>query len=201
MPAKKRRFTRPLGERRYRKLFVIAVEGSVTEYRYFDWFNRQQTVIHVECLKSGKASAPQHVLKRMEKHIKSESLKKTDEAWLVVDKDNWTDQQLKQLYSWSLKKDNYGIALSNPNFEFWLLLHFEDGKGIVTARDCKERLKRYLPNYDKDFDIRKIKDDNINEAVRRAKVRDNPPCTDWPKTVGTTVYRLVDSILKGNELE
>lgn len=36
MALKKRRsFSRPLGERRYRKLFLVAVEGSKTEPQYF----------------------------------------------------------------------------------------------------------------------------------------------------------------------
>jgi hypothetical protein len=34
MPPKRRRFQRPLGERRYRKLFVIAVEGVKTEFHF-----------------------------------------------------------------------------------------------------------------------------------------------------------------------
>jgi hypothetical protein len=80
MPPKRRKFQRPLGERRYRKLFVIAVEGVKTEPQYF--------------------------------------------------------------------------ALSNPKFEYWLLLHFNDGTGIASSRDCSDRLKRHLPGYDKGIDAR-----------------------------------------------
>lgn len=45
MPPKRRKFSRPLGERRYRKLFVLAVEGSKTEPQYFAIFNDQNSVI------------------------------------------------------------------------------------------------------------------------------------------------------------
>lgn len=60
----------------------------------------------------------------MKDHLRQEDLLPSDKAWLVVDKDQWTDEQLNQLHSWSLDKDNYGFALSNPKFEYWLLLPF-----------------------------------------------------------------------------
>ena len=193
----RRKFRRPFGELHYRKLFVIAVEGKKTEPEYFDIFNDRQSLIKVRCLKGSHDTSPPQVLKRMKKHLKDEHLKESDEAWLVVDKDQWTDEQLTLLYAWSITRSNYGFALSNPAFEFWLLLHFEDGSSICSTRDCIGRLRRYLPEYDKGIDARKINRDRINEAVARARARDNPQCIDWPRTPGcTTVYRLVENILK-----
>ena len=121
----------------------------------------------------------------------------SDEAWLVVGKDNWKDEQLERLHAWAQSHKNYGFALSNPKFEYWLLLHFEDGIGISSSIECSERLKRYLPGYDKGIDVRKISRSQIDMAVERARQRDNPPCCDWPRNPGvTTVYRLVESILR-----
>jgi hypothetical protein len=77
----------------------------------------------------------------MAEYLRQESLKKSDEAWLVVDKDQWSNEQLEQLLRWAQGSDNYGFALSNPKFEYWLLLHFEDGEGISSSRACLERLK------------------------------------------------------------
>jgi len=136
-------------------------------------------------------------MKRMEDRLRQENLKNSDEAWLVVDKDQWTDEQLAQLYTWSQDADNYGFALSNPKFEYWLLLHFEDGAKISSLNQCSIRLKKHLPDYNnKHLDSRKITSDMIKNAIRRAKVRDNPPCEDWPRTFGsTTVYKLIESIL------
>ncbi len=169
MPPKRRKFSRPLGERRYRKIFVLAVEGSKTEPQYFAIFNDQNSVIRVNCLKSKHDSAPPQVLARMEKHLKKEGLKKSDEAWLVVDKDQWTDEQLSQLHQWSQQADNYGFALSNPKFEFWLLLHFEDGGGVSSSQICSQKLERHLPGYDKGINVRRISDTMIAYAIRRAR--------------------------------
>jgi hypothetical protein len=179
MPPKRRRFQRPLGERRYRKLFVIAVEGVKTEPQYFAIFNDQQSVIRVNCLKDSHDSSPPQVLKRMEDHLRQEELRASDEAWLVVDKDQWTDEQLDQLHAWTQARDNYGFALSNPKFEYWLLLHFEDGTGIASSRDCSGRLKRHLPDYDKGIDPhpqrRKARENARKPAQRTTdRMRTNP---------------------------
>lgn len=196
MSLKRRKFRRPLGERRYRKLFVLAVEGIKTEPQYFAHFNDQQ-VIRVHCLRGNHASSPPQVLKRMKDFLRQEGLKPSDEAWLVVDKDQWTDEQLNQLHAWAQASENHGFAFSNPRFEYWLLLHFEEGTRITSQQNCIDRLQRYLPNYDKAIDARKITNDRIRDAIRRAKLRDNPPCADWPRSPGgTTVYRLVENILR-----
>ena len=196
MPPKRRKYRRLLGERRYRKFFLIATEGVKTEPQYFAILNNQNSVIHVDCLKSNYHSSPPQVLKRMKDRLKQETLKNSDEAWLVVDKDQWQDEQLAQLHTWSQDADNYGFALSNPKFEYWLLLHFEDGTNLGSASECSARLKKHLPGYDKGLDIRNITPDMIEDAIRRAKARDNPPCEDWPRTFGsTTVYKLVENIL------
>lgn len=194
MPAKRRHFKRPLGERRYRKLFIIAVEGHKTEPEYFAIFNDQHSIISVNCLR-GCHSSPLQVRKRMTEYLTKNYLKNSYEAWLVVDRDQWTDEQLIQLHAWSNERENYGFALSNPKFEYWLLLHFEDGSGITTSRECSERLIRYIPDYDKGIDPRKFTRERVAEAIQRARHRDNPPCTDWPRSTGSTVYRLAERLL------
>lgn len=195
MARKARRFARQTGQRPYRKLFLIAAEGAKTEPQYFSMFNSPHATIQVNCLKCGHDSEPPQVLRRMRTWLKKNDLKDSDEAWLVVDKDQWTDAQLKELLTWSQSKENYGFALSNPKFEYWLLLHFEDGKGVDTSRKCSERLRRYLKNYDKGIDLRKFTQNSISKAVHQAKRRDTPPCTGWPGITGTTVYRLVEKFI------
>ena len=79
----------------------------------------------------------------MQRYLNDEEIKKTDEAWLVVDKDQWSSAQLLMLHQWAQSAANYGMALSNPKFEYWLLLHFEDGSGVGTSSQCSERLRRH----------------------------------------------------------
>lgn len=196
MSNKRRTFTRPLGERRYKKLFVVSVEGSKTEPQYFAIFNEPESIILVKCLRRKSTnSSPNHVLKRMEGYLQKEGLRKTDEAWLVVDKDNWTEDQLRKLLEWEKNNTNHGLALSNPHFEYWLLLHFEDGKGMTNAHECLGRLEKYLCDYEKNIDAKKFTLERINQAITRAKQRDVHRSSNLPQIWSTGVYRLVEKIL------
>lgn len=191
---KRRKYKRPFGQRPYRKLFIITTEGSVTEPEYFSMFNNENNTIQIKCIRSGKKSDPKNVLKRMKKYVTDNPLKKDDEAWLIVDKDKWKNEQLNELSQWSKLEKKYGFAVSNPLFEYWLLLHFEEGDNITSSSNCQHRLKKYLPDYDKQIDVNKIKP-GISEAISRAKQKDNPCCKDWPRKTGTTVYRLVEKLV------
>jgi hypothetical protein len=196
MPKKLRTFQRPLGQRRYKKLFIVSVEGSKTEPQYFARLNQLQSSVLVKCLKRPSTeSSPIQVLKKMESYLRKESLKKTDEAWIVVDKDDWTENQLRELLKWAKKSENYGFALSNPHFEYFLLLHFEEGKGIANSQECQTRLKRHLPNYKKDFDSKKITLELIVKAISRAKQRHTNRTNDLPQIWSTTAYKLMERII------
>lgn len=184
------RFERKTNSRRYKKLFVVAAEGRNTENQYFGLFCGENSVVHIRCLKHGNKSAPGHLLKTINRALKGTGLRDTDEVWCVCDTDKWTPEQLGGLLEWSKKKTNYGLAVSNPNFEFWLLLHFEDGK-----KNSKTRLEQHLPGYEKNIDSKKFTKEKIKKAVERAKIRDNPPCESLPRERQTTVYRLVERIL------
>jgi len=197
MTRRRRPFKRDLGERRYRKMFVIATEGMKTERQYFAMFS-QEALIHIKCLESKKDSAPRKVLRRMEEYLKKEGLREDDEAWLVVDKDQWSDEHLTELSQWAESDERYGLAVSNPKFEYWILLHFEAGNDVAGARQCTERLKGHLPGYKKgNIDQGKLRP-GIQKAIIRAKRKDSPPCEDWPRKTGTTVYRLVERLLRSS---
>jgi hypothetical protein len=194
----RRSFVRDFGTRSYRKRFIIAVEGEKTEKQYFD-FLRCKIIrkygIEI-CLVSKKhESAPKYVLKRMQEFLKEKGFRKDDEAWLVVDKDNWPEEELQKLNEWSQEKNDYGFVLSNPCFEFWLLLHFKQIT-VSSLNDCLTKLRSYLPDYDKGINTAKFTEENIKKAIERAKNLDSPPCCDWPRKCGTTVYRLVEKLFQ-----
>jgi hypothetical protein len=141
----------------YRKLFLIATEGAKTEPIYFGIFNSPQTTIHVKLLPARKHdSSPPQVLKRAKEFVKEKGVGKKDEVWLVMDRDQWTDEQLEGVFI-GCRASAFNLAVSNPQFEYWLLLHFEDGSGVSGSRDCTQRLMRYLPNFDKGhLEIQKV---------------------------------------------
>lgn len=191
-------FRRTTGKRRYKRMFVIVAEGTVTEHEYFDLLNGL-SIVHVDCLENRKSLTPEKALKRVREYIQKESLRKNDEAWVVVDRDSWQEEHFSKLSEWSQTRNNYGFALSNPKFELWLLLHFEDATGIANGSDCDRKLHKYLPHYNKHIDISNFTRKRIKQAIQRARQHDTPPCKDWPRNAGsTTVYRLVERILQPN---
>lgn len=197
----RRPLNRRIGTRRYRRLFIIASEGTVTERDYFLLLDEFHANIRVATVKGDHKSSPQDVLNRMEAYLLVQEIEKDDEAWLVVDQDAWDDKELMTLYTWTQAGSNRGLALSNPKFEYWLLLHFEEGTGLRNTRDCGVRLKRHLPDYRKRIDRSKFTRENIVLATERANRRDKPKCKDWPRQFGqTTVYRLVQRILDAGQV-
>jgi len=177
----------------YRKLFVIATEGRKTEPGYFQLFNSKEATIRLKLLPSRHRTSPRHVLGRAKDAVKEEQLKKTDEIWLVIDMDQWPADQLEEVFA-GCQSAGFHLAVSNPKFEYWLLLHFEDGGGVESSRVCSEKLRHYLPDYDKGkLAVHRLYP-WIPDAIRRAKEKNRPPCEKWPEQNGSTVYLIVEKL-------
>lgn len=172
----------------------------MTEPDYFNHLNAlmRNTVIleFVDPAGASSASDPASLLKKINQYLKTASLKGTDEAWIVCDRDRWSEAQLDEIYKWA-QQPNHGMALTNPKFEYWLLLHFENGNGLKSIQDCDQRLAKHLPNYKKKIDTSKFTEQAIRQAIARAEQR--PKTTgSWPQSLGETqVHILVKKILKG----
>jgi len=121
------------------------------------------------------------------------------QAWIVVDEDSWTKEQLKELMRWEAESPHHHVAMSIPMFEYWLLLHFQYA-GTVNPTQCYRMLRECCPGYDKGVGPRRFTIEQVDEVISRAKKRDTPPCKGLPRGLGlTTVYRLLESIREENE--
>ena len=55
-----------------------------------------------------------------------------------------------KLLTHGLPNDTIDLLLTqNPNLNWWLLLHYRDGAGIVTKSECLAALRDKQPNYQK----------------------------------------------------
>jgi hypothetical protein len=114
-----------------------------------------------------------------------------DEVWCVVDVDEF------DLASAAAKasRERIELAVSNPCFEVWLLLHHEDCRAAMA--DCHAvlvRLRKHLPAYDKtklDF-LDYVK--NVADAVTRARALETSG-TDHTRNPSTSMWRLVEKIM------
>jgi hypothetical protein len=189
-------------------LIVIACEGAVTEPAYFNGLRERlhSPRMHVEVVarRDPTHSSPDAVLRDLDGFAEAWFLRNGDALWLVIDRDpqSWKPGMIADIAQRCHQK-GYFLALSNPCFELWLLLHFED----VPAQS-EERRRQLLENAD---DLLKKEEarhrqahpereyidhflPHTETAIQRARALDADPNARWPTDLGTRVYRLVERI-------
>ena len=199
------------------RLIVIASEGKDTERIYFKALAKEYTNprVHVHILERSENeqnnSSPEHVLKQLNDYKIQYELEADDELWLVVDKDRWTEAMLSRVATECSQEGAMHMALSNPCFELWLLLHMEDAASLTTEEKkqwmenrrksknadpyLKVRLRQKMGSYhESDYDAPALIV-HVEEAIARAKDLDNNLTDRWPQTLGTRVYLLAESVM------
>jgi len=201
------------GSRSLSRLIIIATEGTHTEKKYFEDMVTQyyhNPRVHVQVLERlTSASSPEHVLKVLNSFEKEYLLGKDDELWMVIDLDRWHNRELGSVAAQCKQKD-YRLAVSNPCFELWLLLHVKspDDYTDVELQELAEnkhvsekrtRLEREL--LDKLGSYNKSNPDTskflpfVDIAIERARALDPHPEHRWPNGLGTRVYLLAETII------
>ena len=182
-------------DRRSAKLFVIATEGANTEKQYFEMFGNRKVKVEILATGDDNKSAPEYVLERLDKFKDRYDFHEDDEFWLVIDVDRWKKQLVTVCPQ--AKQKGYQLAISNPCFEIWLCLHFDDLlQQDRTCKDFEARLRNILGSYNKsNLDISAYAP-NVKRAVERSRNLDLNLQESWTSQLGTRVYKLVESILQ-----
>jgi hypothetical protein len=183
-------------DRRDARLFIVATEGKETEKQYFGMFGSSR--IKVEVLSTGEdnKSAPNYILERLNIFKDKYDLNDDDMLWLVIDVDRWGDKKLSEVCR-EAKQKGYHLAVSNPCFEVWLYLHLDDlNAEDRTGGDFEKRIREILGSYNKsNLDLSKYQQ-TIHDAVNRAKQLHPNPSQNWPPSIGSHVYKLVEILLE-----
>lgn len=211
MPREKRDYVRISGIRDP-SLIVIATEGEKTEQQYFAGVQSKckeaASKIKLKILEprdNGK-SAPKYVLEQLSQYKKEYGLNSHDELCMVIDRDKqaWTAAELSIVAKQCAQKQ-YLLALSNPAFEFWLILHLKnlDNYSDIEKVKLLENKDQYLKNELKTllggFNPSKLNFDDfwqhINLAIQRAEILDTEQQDRWPNELGSRVYLLMKKIM------
>lgn len=202
------------------RLIVIASEGKDAERIYFTALAKEYTNprVHVHILERSENeqnnSSPEHVLKQLNDYKSKYELEADDELWLVVDKDQWKDKTLSRVATECALEVSMHMALSNPCFELWLLLHMEDAASLTPEEHMlwmenrrksknadpylKVRLRQKMGTYhESSYDAMTLIA-HIEDAIKRARALDKTPTDRWPQTLGTRVYLLAESVMNRN---
>jgi len=178
------------------RLFIVAVEGQRTEVGYFALFGGSRVKVHVLPSEDNR-SAPLHVLQRVYEFRRGFDFADEDECWLALDRDKWPPAALKKV-SKTAREDRISIAISNPCFEVWLILHFVDhDRAQRTAQQTKRYLSTVLGGYNSsNLQRERFESRNIAMAVKRAQEMDSDKAAPWPPNPGTRIYLLVARLLE-----
>lgn len=213
---------RPIGHKKHRTLgslptverFYIFCEGAETEPDYFQGFRKaiasnplysRVVTVKVEGLGQGALQ----VVKAAEKYADYHKLEE-GQIWCVYDKDDVSAEDFNQAdaYAKSLNQEEGGLiyrtAWSNPCFEYWVLLHFQELGCDQHRNDCIKKLhpyfrqdgkKAYQKNQEDLFAYLNLHGDP-KEAIRRAgrhlaACDDKSPAASAP---ATQVHLLVQAL-------
>jgi len=199
------------------KIVILAYEGNNTEALYFEElkvsskFNYE--LIYLVSLRRPKKdtkSAPIYVFTKLKKEAKVEyNFGPKDELWMLIDRDKW--KNIPDISKLCKKEGNFFLALSNPCFEFWLLLHIKDISDFSPSERMdifknkkvskkKTYLKRLLGSLlPEGYNESKPKPERfipkIEIAIKRSRRLDFGD-EDYPTTLGTHVYKLAEKLIK-----
>jgi len=114
--------------------FLIVTEGEVTEPEYLNALVSalRMSAIDVEVAHSTTGSDPFSVVAHAEKRVTQQrrdarnnpAVVPYDQIWVVFDREGINDGRDWQNAIYQAEAKGFKVALSNPSFEFWLLLHF-----------------------------------------------------------------------------
>lgn len=136
-----------------KRLVVIFCEGATEE----DYLNVLAGSIRgplIDIQVSGQVGVPESVvnraivhrseLLRREGRSASDSFEALFSVWAMFDKDDHDVSAPIQ----RAKAAGVNVAFSNPCFELWGILHFEDHDAPDNRRDVQRRLRELMPSYD-----------------------------------------------------
>lgn len=183
---------------------LIVCEGEKSEPNYFRSLCRALRLTSVRVVGKECGNAPISIVdyavkerKNRKRLSRSGSGVNYDAIWCVMDVEEEGKNPSLHSALDKAKAHELETVLSNPCFEFWVLLHFQEK--VRPFRNCDEvghHLKKVLPDYKKGQDCSKLLAATRAEAMARAKrIRENSPDPRIERNPSTEIDLLVAALL------
>lgn len=122
-----------------KKVIWVLTEGEVTEPKYIDVLRSRYRGVSIEIIKKG---SPPKVLVDKARRYQSSNDKRNpsfDEIWCIFDVDEHPniDQAIHEA-----RDSGINIAISNPCFELWLVLHYQNQNRYIDRQEIQSLAKR-----------------------------------------------------------
>lgn len=191
---------RKAGTREYRNVCWVSAEGQ-TEKDYLSMSVFKGADVSVRFPKDIHPDRrnPRQVLKRFQKAMRTEDFRKGDEAWIVVDVDTWDNSEFAELLAWAESDPRHRLAISNPKFELFLVMHYERGKGCTTPQKVDSSLRKSWPRYAKRIPVTQFTLDQVRTAIENARAK-RAGCREAIPALGMTdAHLLVGRLIEGKK--
>jgi hypothetical protein len=188
-------------QRQIRQILVF-VEGERTEDGYFKHWGRQHRSEVIVNVHEFKGADPLSLVTRAVAEQKQEQYEERhrrgpphDEIWCVFDVD--AHPKLTEAVELATTH-NIKVAVSNPCFELWFILHYEDQTAHIERHPAQARSKELI-KCKKILTTKALEDlaDRYQDAVKRAKALDKKHKGDGspPRSnPSSEIWKLVDRI-------
>jgi hypothetical protein len=169
---------------------LIVCEGTVTEPGYFtDLRNRERSLVELVIEAGGTPKTLVERAAALKKESKRQAKKDPnlgyEHVWCVFDVDEhpYLAEALQQA-----RDNKIDVAISNPCFELWALLHFQDQHAWIDRSNVQHLCRQHMPGYVKRLscDVLHPRLDDARQRAIGLNTGENP---------STTVYRLVECIV------
>ena len=199
-------FHRPFRQRAIGRRIIIVCEGAKTEYGYFEDIRKSlrmepNKIIVLKPQASDPLGVVREALEERTERQQNQQWVEEDLAWAVFDgdehiannRDNWREAlRLAQ-------EGDIRLAISNPSFEYWYLLHYQDQTSHLTRQRATRLLNDHLPMYEKSHvlyqgELQPRTAEAVNRAKQVARLADANGRTSYSNPC-THVWELVEIIL------
>jgi hypothetical protein len=187
---------------------LIVCEGKVTEPEYLHGFERwaRNNTVEIEIPDSQgvpitlvetavelKESADKQAKRNRDPFLAF------DEVWCVFDIDEHPPDKVNDARQVASAR-GIELAVSNPCFELWILLHFRESPGARHRDNVKELVAEKLPGYDKHLRFDDLAS-GVEDATRRASALHTQADEEGEshRNPTTGVYRLTESIARKSD--
>jgi hypothetical protein len=185
-----------------RPRILVICEGEKTEPGYLNSLRITEKIRLIEIEIVEAAGVPKTIVERAVRKKREakkratregDSSQQYDEVWCVFDVDAHPNlaEALQQAHANEIQ-----VALSNPCFELWVLLHFQNQTAWIDRHAALSACRLYIRNYDKKVSYAETRD-RYPEAAARAQALDaqqrrNSQLGENPTT---WVYKLTERLL------
>lgn len=202
---RERRPARSAAHKQPARRLLVVCEGEVTEPAYLRGYERhvRNATLKLEIPNLGSERDPLRLIRhaqRLSKEATKRARKENDrflaydEVWCVFDIDENPDARIRETAQLAAAH-GIELAVSNPCFELWLLLHFQESPGAQHRHAVQRMLGTYIPGYNKHLDFAVV-EPGLADAARRARRLDSEAEEEGEtgRNPSTGVYRLAESI-------